>query len=370
MLVITSNWALSDGSLTPARAGRGLVRIEAIRRAVARGGWGHDGRYRPLAGATVVFAGDTFDWLCSDIWAGRDRPWHTHRRAGRARLEVAVASVLGARSVLRTLRRWSHSGIPVPAADARGRPASVGRAMIPVRPVVLAGDRDWWLPELATVADRLGILVGESWSDGVRGVRHGCDLDPLARGDGRRGVGRPTLGESLTVDLIVLFAVAARAAPGLWALVRPTVGRLCQARPSTLPERVESLLLRSATSPSVRTRLVSLWRRHVAQWHVTARREPPACDAEFEPLDDLADWFDRLDPLGRPPASVAALDDRCVVPAAGAIVGHLAGPDGPVADCHSPVGDAWREYLDAGPPGPAVIVVGAADPGGGFVDAA
>lgn len=368
MLVVTSNWALSDGSLTAARGGRLVGRLESIRRAIVRAGWGRDGRYRPLSEATVVFAGDTFDWLCSDAWAGVVRPWHVGRRAAQARRRVALTANRAAGSGLAELRRWLNRGIDVPAADGRGRPSDRVRSSAHLRLVVLAGDRDWWLPELAAAAGRFGIPVGEEWSDGERLVRHGHDLDPLASRSGLREPGVPTLAESLTVDLVVALAIDARGDRRLWPLVRSAVGRLRDARPSGLPGRVAALSA-AAEAGDLRGRMVSLWRRRVAGWHATVRRDPPSCDATCDAVDELAGWFERLDPEARPPAAVSALD--IVSPRNhGTIVAHATEPHGPVAECHASAGRSWREHLDATPPGPAVITVGADDSGSGFVDAA
>ena len=123
MLAITANWGIGDGSLVDSRAGRAAVWLDAIRRAVVRAGWGRDGRYRPVDHVTLVFAGDTFDWLLSERWAGKDRPWHGGARAEEARAQVFEATVRAARPLLRTVAGWARRGLPVAAATPRGRPA-------------------------------------------------------------------------------------------------------------------------------------------------------------------------------------------------------------------------------------------------------
>lgn len=372
LLVITSNWAVCDGSLAPSRAGRVASWLEAIRRAVLRAGRGRDGRYGPVAEATIVFAGDTFDWLLSDVWAGRDRPWHGGGRAAAGRDRVAAATVRRARSALRVLRRWTRHGLMVPAGGGPASPAVRPARVTTVRPVLLAGDRDWWLPESAVVGGRLGIAIGERWFDGGREVRHGHDLDPLTHGRARSSVGfdrSPTLNESLTVDLLVPFAAAARDAPRLWPVVRPRLAALSTARPSAMPAHLEALLRGIAGRPGP-VALASLWRGHVDGWHEAARRDPPSCEAEVDVLDDLAAWLGRLDPAASAPAAVRLLDEPPASSGPRVTVAHPAPAGAPMLACHPAAGAGWQERLDGHPGGPAIVAVGAGRGGDGFIDAA
>lgn len=375
MLAVTTDWALTDGSLGPSRAGRAVVWLEAIRLAVGRSGWRADGRYRPVAAATIVFAGDTFDWLLSDVWAGTARPWRAGRGAAEARARVAAATIRSALPMLRTLRHWTRAGITVPGADERGRPVPRRSAVATVLPVFLAGDRDWWLQESAAAAGRLGCLVGEEWADGATRVGHGHEFEPLTHAavplveDRGRA---PSLGESLAIELIVRFGVAARSDAGLWPLVRPALATLSAARPSALPGRIAALLDAAGgrAGNEVRTRLTALWRSSVARWHGVARREVPACEAEFDVVDELAGWFERIEAGAVPPAAVAGLERPVAAGSWGRGVRQgSAGCDPPSLVVIS--GDGCQRRLPLAPesPGPAIVAVGGGA-GTGFVDAA
>lgn len=377
MLVVTANWALSDGSLAPSRANRAAPWLELIRRAIARAGVGRDGRYRPVAAATLVMAGDTFDWLLSDVWTGRDRPWHTGRRSAEVRMRVAAAAARAAVPAARLVRRWIRQGVPIPAADARGRPSARAGSRVRFQAVLLAGDRDRWLTELAITADRLGVLVGEEWSDGVHHVRHGHDLDPLTHGPGLPSGScdrPPTLAESLAIDLVVAFAAASREDAMLWRVVRPWLAQLASAGPLGLPARIAALVGggdRTEPGSAVGTRLGGLWRRCLDRWHAIARRDLPTCEAEFDAVGDLAAWLGDLAPAGPPPASLQRLTAaaRAGGAAGRSLPGHAAADQIPSCSCHLP-DLSWQEPLELPAAGSAVVSVGAMDAGRGLVDAA
>lgn len=377
MLVVTANWGLTDGSLAASRARRAATWLEVIRRAVGRAGMGRDGRYRPIAEVTLVMAGDTFDWLLSDAWGGRDRPWHAGRSAAEARARVAAGTIRAALPATRIIRRWIRRGIPIPAADARGRPSAWAGSRARFGCVLLAGDRDRWLTELAGAGHRLGLLVGEEWSDGIRHVRHGHDIDPLASGRGLPSAGRgrpPTLAESLAIDLLVAFAVAAREDAALWQVVRPRLGELTSAGPANLPARVAALaadLPPAESGPALRRRLGDVWRERVDRWYAIAARDMPTCEAEFDALGDLAAWLGTRDPLRPVPASLARLR---VSPAAGRVpqrqvLRHDRAEAVPGFSCH--LADlSWEAQLEPLAAGSAVVAVGVKDAGRGLVDAA
>jgi hypothetical protein len=381
MLMMTANWAVSDGSLADPGAGRAVAWLEAIRRSVVRSGCGRDGRYRPVAEVTLIFAGDTFDWLLSDAWAGRHKPWHAAREASELRARVAWATLLAARPAARTLLRWGTRGLAVPAADARGRPSGWGVTNAMVRIVLLAGDRDRWLVGFSPL-DRRGLSAGEAWSDGRVSIRHGHDLDPLTHVAAPvpiAGERAPTLGESIAVDLLVPFAVAARDDSGLWPALRPALGRLAAARPAMMPAQLEKVIGKAIVAAGVggpmsgriRSRAESLWREHVARWHRVARRDAVACEAEFDGLESLAAWLERLEPGGGCPSAVARLDPP---PASSSrrrneLVAHPPPPTGPVLTCCL-AGRTWCEPLAPRPSDRGIVTIGANDGGGRFVDAA
>lgn len=370
MLAITSNWGIGDGSLVDSRAGRAAVWLDAIRRAVVRAGWGRDGRYRPVDHVTLVFAGDTFDWLLSDRWAGKDRPWHGGTRAEEARAQVFEAAVRAARPLLRTVAGWARRGLPVAVSTPRGRPSEWADQNTAIQTVLLAGDRDAWLTDHAAAAARFGIATGEEWSDGQRHVRHGHDLDPLAhRGTAAAGRGgrQPTLAESLRTDLVVRFAVAVRGDTELWPWVRPRLAAVSAARPSQWPALVSGM----TGEDRGRGGVWSLWRRAVAAWHAAAVRELPNCETEFDALGELAAWLDGARGETTVPDTIRRLDGSTPArPAAPAIVAGPAQPDSPSLACHRTDGWEWVETLGVAPQAPPVVAIGAGAAGSGFVDAA
>ena len=207
MLVVTSNWCVSDGTLS-AGPPRGCVeRFRAeVRRASLRCGFRRDGSYRPVDAIDVVLAGDTFDWLISREWTGDLRPWNDGRRAAAARERVVSGAARRSHRLQATLAAWMQRGIEVPMADRRGRPMPTASRPVPVRVAVLCGERDRWLEQAAGdwQLSARAPMVGRCWSDGDVTVRHGDDMDPLHATCG----GEPTLGESLAVDLIARFGVA------------------------------------------------------------------------------------------------------------------------------------------------------------------
>jgi hypothetical protein len=299
MLVVTSNLAVGDGTLFRA-GGRHAGLPLLVHRAAIRGGFRDTGTYRPIESLHLVVAGDTFDWLASATWCGGAKPWHGGARARESLLGVATASVRSARRLFATLTRWSRHGLPVPDADARGRPCSRA-AVVPVRVTLLAGDRDAALAEVARHLPGQPFTIGECWSDDALTIRHGHDLDPTCRrADDERAAssgGRPpTLAESVGIDLVARFAVAVRRLtpelPGVGRLLR---GLACS-RPVDLPLTVaawRAAVDRDGTLAAEQLGLVaSAWRRAVADWLNAARCEVPACEVEFDAVHCLAAWLD------------------------------------------------------------------------------
>lgn len=334
MLAVTANWAVSDGSLASPRADLACAWLETVRVAAIRAGCGPDGRYRPIEKVTLVFAGDTLDLLLTDLWTGRDRPWHGGRRGRAAQHQALAAALRAARSLFGKLRNWVRHGLVVPAADGRGRPAEGIRHRSAVDVVLLVGDRDGALGELASQAARIGFQVGNAWSDGLHKICHGHEFDPLrpppVPADRLPSQGsRPTLAESLTVELLVPFAVTVRGEPAVWRNLRSMITRLQTACPETVPGIITATVAR-LDSPHRRF-VTTAWRRCVEDWFEAARREPPVHEAEFDAAAALAAWFDSIatetDLLRPPPPSVRRL---AAVPPPGlpgstTLLGHLPG---------------------------------------------
>ena len=368
MLAITANWGIGDGSLADSRATRATAWLDAIRREIVRAGWGRDGRYCPVDEVTLIFAGDTFDWLLSARWDGVDRPWHGGARSEEVRGGVAVATIQAARPLLATMARWAGAGLPVPAATPQGRPSEWAKQTVRIRPVVLAGDRDSWLTDHAATAVRFRITTGQEWSDGRWHVRHGHDLDALTHGGAAvpRGGRQPTLAESLLTDLVVRFAVAARCDAELWPLVRPRLAMLSAARLSQWPALIAGMAgdeqdRRSAWSP---------WRRAVAAWHRAAVRELPSCETEFDALGEVAAWLDGARPGSPVPDTIRRLDNPPSHRVGTSIVAGPAWPESPSLIGHRSDGREWVEPLGGPPPTASVVAIGAGTAGSGFIDAA
>lgn len=370
MLAITANWAIGDGSLADSRAMAAARWLDAVRRAVVLAGWTRDGRYRPVEDLTLLFAGDTFDWLLSAGWSGRNRPWHGGARGEEARDRVAVGSFLAARPVLRALARWAGKGMAVPAATARGRPSEWAEQLTRIRLILLAGDRDAWLTDHASVAARFGIAAGEEWADARRQVRHGHDLDPLSHREaavlGPSGR-QPTLAESLATDLVVPFAVAARGETNLWPQVRPRLATISATQPAGWPALVSGM----AGEGRDGQRVWWLWQRAVAAWYQAARGEVPTCETEFDALAALAAWLDRVPGEDLVPEAVQRLGPAVARgPSGGAVVAEPLGADPPSLCCRRDDGTEWVESLGERRPGPFIVAIGGGHTGSGFIDAA
>ena len=301
MLVVTANWAISDGTLTAAGADLSPVWLPAVHRAALRAGVCRDGRYRPVTGIELVLAGDTFDWLTSRIWTADVRPWQGGARARAARMAVTLATVRRARRLLAALAAWSRMGLSVPTADRLGRPRLEPRCRVPVRVTLLSGDRDRWLEATADAAAAHGCGVGRVWSDGDVLVRHGDELDPLC-GDAEVGPIRPdddrqpTLGESLAVDLVAHFGNAVFDGSSGHQPVRRLVTALSRIGPGDMPGVFAAWRATpdggGGLPAAARERVVTAWRRAVAAWHQETQRLPPVCGMACTACDAWAAWLD------------------------------------------------------------------------------
>jgi len=143
MIVAAANWLISDGSVSrPPRAEAITAFLQGVGRAAARAGLRLDGRYEPVPEVALVLAGDTFDRLASRRWLGRVKPWHRGRTVREIADGVDLGILRNGRRLLRQLARLSIRGIEVPSADHRGRPDLRSPVRVPVRLVLLEGDRD------------------------------------------------------------------------------------------------------------------------------------------------------------------------------------------------------------------------------------
>jgi hypothetical protein len=291
MLVVTSNWGLTDGTLAGGAAGATAHRLRAeVRRAAWRCGMRRDGRYRPIEAVDLVLAGDTFDWLTSREWTGAVKPWQAGPRAAAARDRVVEASARRGCRLRATLADWARRGIAVPPADRRGRPVPAAHVRVPVRVTALRGDRDRWLDRLPAAATRLlpGVAVGISWFDDGVTVLHGDALDPLHEACDVE----PSLGESLTVDLIATFGVALDGLPAVRSRAATLVRRLGTGAVIDAPDRLVAWLDADEEGGRMpvasRRRLVGLWNESVGRWHKEARRLAPSGMGGIDVVEEIA----------------------------------------------------------------------------------
>jgi hypothetical protein len=345
MIVAAANWLISDGSVSrPPRAEAITAFLQGVGRAAARAGLRLDGRYEPVPEVALVLAGDTFDRLASRRWLGRVKPWHRGRTVREIADGVDLGILRNGRRLLRQLARLSIRGIEVPSADHRGRPDLRSPVRVPVRLVLLEGDRDRGISAALLPAEsrwngllrsdrehgRLSFgsrfLAGHASASGDTPrieIRHGHEFDPCcqppessgaALAEDRSLAGRPTLGESIHVDLVARFA---------WGLSAPSAGRaprlpeprrrslvrmLSACGPLDLPARLGAWLAVPAdappigrgASPAFDTRLATVvrdaWRRSVDHWRQAARIEDVGCLPGVDVVDTLWDRLHRLEP--------------------------------------------------------------------------
>lgn len=295
MLVVTANWGFTDGSLVAAagRARSARSWLQSVRSAVIRAGFGRDGAYRSPDTLEIVLAGDTFDCLTSATWRGPARPWHGGARAAAERRNVLGRCARRAAPLLARLIRLVDRGLPVPAADRRGRPATAVTRQVPVRVAVLTGDRDSCLAEVAPEVTAKGGVVTTVWDDGLALVRHGHEFDPACHLEEPWSAGDrpPTLAESVAVDLVVRFLAGIGGAARNAALVESLV----EARVAEIPAvfaawRAAGDATAAAAGLPWRD-VATAWRRAVDAWVRAARHDPPECGIAASPVETLAAWF-------------------------------------------------------------------------------
>ena len=302
MLVVTANWAVADGSLVSQPPREQVEWLAAVRRAAIRSGVRPDGRYAPVDRLDVVLAGDTLDALTSAAWLGAVRPWHAGGKSADVAARVLVAAAARGRRLLGGLARWARAGILVPAADGRGRPDWSRSCRVPVRVAALPGDRDRWIAAALPRLARRGIRLAAAWSAGGISVCHGAELDPAWCGCGASEPDRPSLGESLAVDLVARFAGMLRGDVS-WPESRGLVVRLASSPPGELPATVADWLA-AARGPAARV-VRDRWLAAVAGWRRAARLAEPACAATCDPIDAVAAW---LAGLGGPSTAAGEIE--------------------------------------------------------------
>lgn len=340
MLVCSANWLLPDGSLSrPPAASTVAAFMREIAALAGRAGFRRDGRYQPVDRVDLVLAGDMLDTIASTRWLGALRPWHATVAATRLQADIVAASLRRGRRTIASLRRLARQGISVPDATPLARPASDRRRVVPVRMVILAGDRDRWLPPAEHADPALASWPPATctrWGDdGTVLISHGHRFDPATASSDSGEPRPPTVRESLAIDLAAAFVWQVREAcsfAGTHALARACA----EADPLAIPTAIASWLRHRHLDMASLMPLRSLWQQAVGRWQRQARRDPPAVrDQGIDVTDRLAGWLDAYapgNPAPPPPADlVSALTPdaaslRDVVRDAGAataVFGHL-----------------------------------------------
>lgn len=362
MIVVTSNWAIGDGSLAPA-VGSGLGGLAAaIHRAVARASVHADGVCLPIDRLDLVLAGDTFDWLLSAEWLGGVKPWHASGAAQEAMARIVQRSLHAGRAALQHVIDWARWGLVVPVSRSGGR-----RGVVPVRVTMLAGDRDEAMEEMLE-ALRGPVSIGRRWDDGRVSIRHGHEFDPVCSPGGREAIGRrerpPTLAESVTVDLIARFGVA------IGPDGRPFIRRLASSGVLGVVKEIAAWLVPPGVGSHVRIK--DVWRKAVDDWWRQARLCIPAVETEFDAIDALAAWFrtasDGNGAVCPREAGLTSLVAGPVRGSVGTVFGHLEGAGGSCAPmglagepravaCRAVRGWPRWETISGGTIEPAVIAI-------------
>lgn len=338
MLVVTANWAVSDGTLVATPGPRRIARawLQRVRLATIRSGFGRDGSYRPPSGLDVVLAGDTLDCLASAAWRGRDRPWHAGARASDVRRTVLLQCLRRATPLLAGLAALARRGLAAPAADRRGRPSSTATTRVPVSVTLLAGDRDRQIVDLAAAITARKAVVAQVWCDGAVLVRHGHEFDPACHVEEAAGRDRPpTLDESVAVDLVARFITGLHAAGLPARAVAPLSEALAASAAMDIPGIIAAWLAADVAGSDLgigpRRALETAWQRAVDAWVRDARRSPPDVGLGASPVEELAAWFASR-AGGEPPPALANLRGSLPVVAAvdgraeTLVLGHPARP--------------------------------------------
>ncbi len=297
MLVCSANWLLPDTSLTLPPA---VCEIEAFGRDLhtlaGRAGFRRDGRYVPVERLDLVLVGDMLDTLTSSRWHASLRPWHATPAVDQVMAEVTQCCLRQGRRAIASLRRLCRRGVRVPSATSLARPSGERSVTVPVRVVIVAGDRDPSVGLRAFAASGAPAWQTASctrWGDrGEVFVTHGQSLDPAAATTDTTKPRHPSLCESLAVDLIGRFisSLQEHLQGSRW---RPLGRLLAAAHPLELTAVLSAWMRRSGHHCHT-LRVNDLWKRSIARWHREARREPPhVLGLPVDVTARLADWLER-----------------------------------------------------------------------------
>jgi hypothetical protein len=316
VIVVSGNWLISDGSLVPAPPRREVEPLfRELKRLACLAGVGADGSYRPIERIDVVLAGDTFDGITSRRWMGRVRPWH----AGAARREFAEEILRAAfrcgRGPLSRLGRLARHGIRVPAADRKRRPVLGQHVLVRVGVTILPGDRDGVLERpLVVAASRYGFGVGSCWErldadGGSVSILHGHEFDPLCGTDvdeppagierePARFGRRPSVSESLAVDLLAVFAARLADTPCPPVVAGRVVRDVAFGPWTAAPAILAGHLVDTSLPADTTSILADTWRRSIDHWHDASTADPPSVSTGFDTVGTLASWMERIEPTG------------------------------------------------------------------------
>ncbi|MCX7391394.1 MAG: hypothetical protein NTX02_09430 [Planctomycetia bacterium] len=301
MLVVTSNWNCSDKTLVASHSKKQFdYFLKVVHRAALRASMRFDGRYQPIERLDLVFAGDTYDWLTSRKWLDDHRPWGMPRSAMPITEQVAALSLQSIRRDIVRLQKVIHDGLALPLADRHGRPSPTSFERVPVRVIMLAGDRDRLLshPSIAAWVSSIGIAIGSQWSDGQREILHGDQLDPLAIVSSSKFESRaPSLAESLRIDFLTRFSadlIDSLSNHGNYfrSLAQKLVQSMVFREPLDAVAVMRAWIDHHSGSMAFAAACRDIWKRSIASWYSHAMRLRPSHEYAFDPTDTVASYLE------------------------------------------------------------------------------
>ena len=299
MLVVTSNWNCSDKTLVASHSKKQFGHfLDVVHRAALRASMRFDGRYQPIERLNLVFAGDTYDWLTSRKWLDNHRPWGMPRNAMPITEQVAALSLQSIRRDIVRLQKCIHDGLALPLADRHGRPSPTSFERVPVRVIMLAGDRDRLLshPSIAAWISSIGITIGSQWSDGQYEILHGDQLDPLAIVSSSKFESRaPSLAESLRIDFLTRFSADLIDSLSIHgnhfrSLAQKLVQSMVFREPLDAVAVMRAWIDHHSGPMAFAAECRDIWKRSIAFWYSQAMRLRPSHEYVFDPIDTVASY--------------------------------------------------------------------------------
>lgn len=291
MLVVVSDWHLTDATCTPTLpAGAMRVLGERLQDLAIRASWRADGRYRPVEAIDLLVNGDLFDFTRSTRWLTSSiRPWDSAESPAFGETIAAIAGDIVRQNAesLALLRALAEGAIRVPLANLAGQPAPGEGQPIAVRIHYLVGNTDWYLrlpgakfdairrqllPAMALAARPDAILPHDpAESDSILEVqrqhrvvaRHGDIFDPLSYREERS---QASASDALALELVTRYVAEASRELGdqLPPAALAGLRELHHLRPQLLATNfLTGMLERTCASPTLRAKAKRIWDRMV-----------------------------------------------------------------------------------------------------------